>query len=59
LNFLTIRLRACGCAVSRLTVKIVIETATSGCESSKSVIVVIIGVEPEIGVEAREVDTRS
>jgi hypothetical protein len=57
---LTIHLRACGCAVSRLAVKIVVETATTGCESSKSVIVVIISVETKaIGVKAGEVDTRS
>lgn len=59
-NFLTIRFRACGCAVPRLAVEIVIETATTGCETTESVVVVTVGVEPKaIGVEAREVDTRS
>lgn len=60
-NFLTIRFRACGCAVSRLTVEIVIETAdTTGCEAPESVVVVAVGVEPKaVGVEAREIDTGS
>lgn len=58
---LTVRLRACGCAVSRLPVEIVLETAIkpSTSESSKTVIVVVVSVESESVVESGEIDARS